>query len=214
VIRLKSKCRSISVLYNYRILVYSLAIAGRAFASTPSSLVAFITSPLTFNFPDMNSLCAFAFPLTNFPKSSSDSDRVTVQERCQLLVSDNAAANEWLHGQSKGVLETRHAIFNLGALLPVGFSPSPFPTSPLLLRSMCQLSVSPALFFSVNANTAFPCLIASLRSASEAVRALLITSKASEEGNASAKSLSYWLRREEEGENTILERHCCLLFWD
>lgn len=69
--------------------------------------------------------------------------------------------------------------------LPVGFVPSPFPTSPFSLRSICQLSVSPALFLSVKAKTAFPCLIASLRSASDAVKALLMTSKAPEAGKAS-----------------------------
>lgn len=71
--------------------------------------------------------------------------------------------------------------------LPVGLSPRPFPTSPLFLRSICQLSVSPALFFNVKAKTACPCLTASLRSASDAVRASLIASKASEEGNAPAE---------------------------
>ena len=74
--------------------------------------------------------------------------------------------------------------------IPVGLVPSPFPTSPFSLRSICQLSVSPALFFNVNANTAFPCLIASCRSASEDVRAALIASKASEEGKESASRVS------------------------
>jgi len=46
------------------------------------------------------------------------------------------------------------------------------------------------LFFNVNANTAFPCFMASLRSASEAWRAALIVSKASEEGKASGR----WMR--------------------
>lgn len=71
--------------------------------------------------------------------------------------------------------------------IPVGLSPSPFPTSPLFFKSMCQLSVSPALFFSVNANTAFPCLMASFLSASDE-RALLMASKASDEGNAASYS--------------------------
>lgn len=74
--------------------------------------------------------------------------------------------------------------------LPVGLSPRPFVTSPLLLRSMFQLSVSPALFFRVKANTAFPCFMAFLRSASEEVRALLIRSKASEAGNAAVSEVS------------------------
>ncbi len=73
---------------------------------------------------------------------------------------------------------------------PVGLSPRPFPTSPLFFRSICQLSVSPALFFNVKANTAFPCLIASLRSASETWRAALMASKASEEGKASMRWIS------------------------
>lgn len=51
---------------------------------------------------------------------------------------------------------------------------------------MCQLSVSPALFFSVKAKIALPSLMADLRSASEDVRAALISSKALEAGNASA----------------------------
>lgn len=92
--------------------------------------------------------------------------------------------------------------------VPVGLSPRPFPTSPLFLRSICQLSVSPALFFNVKANTAFPCLTASLRSASEAVRASFITSKASEEGNASTvcQRLSGLARGGKVGV-TVLERH-------
>lgn len=69
---------------------------------------------------------------------------------------------------------------------PVGLSPRPFPASPLFLRSICQFSVSPALFFNVKAKTAFPCLTASLRSASDALRASFMASKAAEEGNAAA----------------------------
>jgi len=56
---------------------------------------------------------------------------------------------------------------------------------PFSLRSMCQLSVSPALFFSVNAKKAFPCLMASFLSASLEFRAELIASKAADEGNLS-----------------------------
>jgi hypothetical protein len=73
----------------------------------------------------------------------------------------------------------------LGAL-PVGFVPRPVPTSPFCLRSMCQLSVSPAAFFRVKAKTAFPCLTASFFSASLEFRAALMASKAAEEGNFSA----------------------------
>lgn len=76
------------------------------------------------------------------------------------------------------------SVIESGQDIPVGFSPSPFPTSPFFFKSICQLSVSPALFLRVNAKTASACLIASLRSASEAVSALLMRSKASEEGNA------------------------------
>lgn len=72
--------------------------------------------------------------------------------------------------------------------LPVGFSPSPLPTVPLFFRSMCQLSVSPAAFFSVKAKTAFPCLIASFLSASLAERASLMASKAAEEGYLSGEN--------------------------
>jgi hypothetical protein len=48
-----------------------------AFFNTPSIFVAFITSPLTFNLPLINSFCAFALPCTNCPKSLSLSTRVT-----------------------------------------------------------------------------------------------------------------------------------------
>ena len=49
-----------------------------AFIRMGSIFVAFITSPLTFSFPAMNNRCAFAFPATSLPKSSSDNDRMTV----------------------------------------------------------------------------------------------------------------------------------------
>lgn len=48
-----------------------------AFFITGSILVAFITSPLIFNLPDMNSFCALALPETRFAKSLSESSRVT-----------------------------------------------------------------------------------------------------------------------------------------
>lgn len=48
-----------------------------AFLSTGSIFVAFMTSPLIFNFPDMNSRCAWVLPATILPKSSSDNDSVT-----------------------------------------------------------------------------------------------------------------------------------------
>ena len=91
---------------------------------------------------------------------------------------------------------------------PVGLSPRPFVTSPLVLRSMFQLSVSPALFFRVKAKTALPCLIAFFRSVSSEVRALLITLKASEAGNAAASLVSkVWLAWSPERVVTVLERH-------
>lgn len=77
----------------------------------------------------------------------------------------------------------------IGQHIPVGFSGSPFITSPFSLRSMCQLSVSPAAFLSVNPNTAPPCLMASLRSASLAVSAELMASNAAEAGNLSVVKL-------------------------
>ena len=61
-------------------LFYNFALVW-AFFSTGSIFVAFITSPLTFNFPDMNSLCACVLPPTSLPKSSSDNDRVTVSKK-------------------------------------------------------------------------------------------------------------------------------------
>ena len=78
----------------------------------------------------------------------------------------------------------------LDVCIPFGFVPRPFETTPLSLRSMFQLSVAPSLFFSVKANTAFPCLIAALRSASDDERAALMTSKASEAGKASIRQFS------------------------
>ncbi len=55
---------------------YSLAFVCALF-NIGSIFVAFITSPLTLSLPAMNSLCAFALPLVNLPKSSSESDSVT-----------------------------------------------------------------------------------------------------------------------------------------
>lgn len=72
--------------------------------------------------------------------------------------------------------------------IPLAFSGRPLATAPLSLRSMCQLAVSPALFLRVNAKTALPFLMASLRPASSLLRAALMASKASEEGKASVTS--------------------------
>ena len=80
---------------------------------------------------------------------------------------------------------------------PVGFSPRPLETAPVFLRSMFQLSVSPAAFLRVKAKMALPCLSASLRSASLALRAAWIASKAAEEGNLSVcrqRPVIRWLR--------------------
>jgi hypothetical protein len=50
---------------------YSFAFGGCAFARIGSIFVAFMTFPLTFNFPLINRFCAFALPDTIFPKFSS-----------------------------------------------------------------------------------------------------------------------------------------------
>ncbi len=55
---------------------------------------------------------------------------------------------------------------------------------------MYQLSVSPAAFFSVNANTALPCLMAPARSASEDLSEADISSKAADEGKESGAVVS------------------------
>jgi hypothetical protein len=73
---------------------------------------------------------------------------------------------------------------------------------------MYQLSVSPALFFNVKANTALPCLMASLRSASEDVRAELMISNASEAGKAATVYPSVGIRKMVDGVLTVLKRHC------
>ena len=48
-----------------------------ALLRTGSIRVAFITSPLIFSFPLMNSFCAFAFPAIKLAKSVSERERVT-----------------------------------------------------------------------------------------------------------------------------------------
>ncbi len=73
---------------------------------------------------------------------------------------------------------------------PVGFSPKPLATLPVSTRSMCQLSVSPAAFFNVKAKTAPPFLMASFRAASLLLMALLMASKAADEGKLSGCSVS------------------------
>ena len=66
----------------------------------------------------------------------------------------------------------------------------PVATLPDSLSSMCQLSVSPALFLRVKAKTALPCLMASLRSSGLESRAEAMASKATEEGNLSVARAS------------------------
>jgi hypothetical protein len=163
-----------------------------------------MTSPLTFNLPPMNSRWAFALPLTNLPKSSSESDRVTVWEEVSPCLHSTATSDmiNVIHCPAEMINSV-----NEKAFLPVGLSPSPFPTSPLFFRSICQLSVSPALFFNVKANTAFPCLIASFRSASDDWRAALMASKASEEGKASSRRISLISSKRRAASSTVLERH-------
>jgi hypothetical protein len=156
-----------------------------------------MTSPLTFSLPDMNSLCAFAFPLTSLPKSSSDRDRVTTKVHVSADVpnQESCAVELMFEGTNTAshVSQLPETTIYSEDVLPVGFEPNPFPTSPFSLRSMCQLSVSPALFLSVNAKTAPPCFTASFRSASEAVSALLMASNASEDGNASVRKVRSWI---------------------
>lgn len=71
----------------------------------------------------------------------------------------------------------------------MGLAPVPVATLPDSLRSMCQLSVSPALFLRVKAKTALACLMASLRTSS-LVSASEMASKAAEEGNLSVSASS------------------------
>jgi hypothetical protein len=177
--------------------IYSFAFTAWAFFRIGSILVAFITSPLTFSFPPMNSLCAFALPLTSLPKSSSESDRVTVFQKSQPLIC-----------AERQLLATfQECSSQQNGNAPVGFSPRPLPTSPLFFRSICQLSVSPALFFNVKANTAFPCLIASFRSASDAWRAALMASKASDEGKLSIGRINDLFGKTLGTFGTFLQRH-------
>lgn len=90
----------------------------------------------------------------------------------------------------------------------MGLSPSPLPTSPLFLRSMCQLSVSPAAFLRVKANTALPCLMAVFFSAGS-LRAELMASKAADEGNLSVGDRVSMIRRRRDATTAraVLERH-------
>jgi hypothetical protein len=65
-------------LLQYRLLAHSLANPTTStHLHQHTILVAFITSPLTFNLPLINSFCAFALPCTSLPKSASLSCSVT-----------------------------------------------------------------------------------------------------------------------------------------
>ena len=77
-----------------------------------SSIRTFITSPLTFSFPDMNSLCAWVFPLTSLPKSSSESESVTTSRRQHTLTSI-ARSEDLEHPQGR----SHGAVYNL--LMPL-----------------------------------------------------------------------------------------------
>jgi len=59
-------------------IAHSLAFVC-AFFRIGSILVAFMTLPVIFSLPLMNSFCAFALPEMSFAKSTSESLRVTVQ---------------------------------------------------------------------------------------------------------------------------------------
>lgn len=59
-------------------VAYSLALDW-AFFRMGSILVAFITSPLTLSFPDMNRRWALALPAMRLAKSVSDRERVTAK---------------------------------------------------------------------------------------------------------------------------------------
>ena len=70
--------RSSLRLLQYRLLNHSLATAQPLPSNYQHTiLVAFMTSPLTFNLPLINSFCAFALPCTSLPKSASLSCSVT-----------------------------------------------------------------------------------------------------------------------------------------
>lgn len=59
-------------------VIYSFTVVC-AFFKIGSIRVAFVTSPLIFNLPDMKSCIAFAFPLKSLPNSSSAKIKVTKQ---------------------------------------------------------------------------------------------------------------------------------------
>ena len=155
-----------------------------AFFSIGSILVAFMMSPLIFSFPDMNSRCAWVLPLASLLKSSSDNERKTTE-----MISTSTESRNLAFPLAATVCYESYSTSLGNWDLPSAFLPagaSPLATSPLSLRSMCQLSVFPSLFLSVNEKTALPFFTASFRPASSDFSELFMTSKASEEGNASA----------------------------
>lgn len=95
--------------------------------------------------------------------------------------------------------------------VPSGLAPTPVPTAPVFLRSMCQLASSPLAFLRTKAYTPLPCLMASARSASLALMAALMASKAAEEGKLSvAESVSgLFSSMACVYQRTVLERHGC-----
>lgn len=144
-----------------------------------------MTSPVIFSLPAMNNRCAWVLPLVSLPKSSSDNERVTIilHQYGPLENTTEAAMIErcvaWLEDRLIGRQSARIRSS------PSAFSGFPLMTSPFSLRSMYQLSVSPFVFFRLNAKIALPFFTASLRSASSDLRELLMASNASEDGKAS-----------------------------
>ena len=83
----------------------------------------FMTSPLIFSFPDINNRCACVFPLTSFPKSSSDMVNVTI-----FAVS----AIERHVVPTLARMQVRPLL--IGILRTVGFGRLPFSHLPLFLQ--------------------------------------------------------------------------------
>ncbi len=75
--------------YHYNYPIYNFAFVC-AFFRIGSIFVAFMTSPFIFSFPDMNSRCACVFPLTSLPKSSSDSDKVTIDPSLASVLNSSS----------------------------------------------------------------------------------------------------------------------------
>lgn len=122
--------------------IHSFALVCALF-SIGSILVAFITSPLTFNLPAMNSLCAFALPLISLAKSSSDNDSVTIKRICQRLDSSG------LHQQRYGQLQMNRKC----GIEPIeSYRPSFCPPVPCLFQPRLSL-----LGRCTNSRPALPC---------------------------------------------------------